>query len=234
MGKVTLHTDQYTRMEKYRPWQKLTCHRIHTKRKPSSCNRISRPHLNCSTDSGTFINCGQGWGFLIKTFVGSDMDDDLLPHIPDLGDYVRMCLTEKVRCTCKPMSQQQTTPPLMTGKMGRTRSYLPTGVTRTILGWVGLITQSGPYHHLNEYLYYLLQKEMRKANGASTFTHTTTGLRLLCKLPLQTSPGWPKGIRTNPATYQVTTPEHPKDPSNIGLCITKIATILKEAFATLD
>ena len=31
-GKFTLHTDQHTRMEKYRPWQKVSCHRIHTKR----------------------------------------------------------------------------------------------------------------------------------------------------------------------------------------------------------
>ena len=27
-----------------------------------------------------------------------------LPHIPDLEDYCRTCLTKKVRCTCKPMS----------------------------------------------------------------------------------------------------------------------------------
>ena len=58
------------------------------------------------------------------------------------------------------------------------------------------------------------------------------------KTPLQVTPskpppGWPKGIRTNPTTYQVMTPENPKDPNNIGLHITKIATILKEAFAAL-
>ena len=48
-------------------------------------------------------------------------------------------------------------------------------------------------------------------------------------------PGWPKGIRTNPTVHQVTSSStNPKDPNNIGLQITKIATISKEAFAALD
>ena len=42
-------------------------------------------------------------GYPPKTFVGSDMDDDLPPHISDIEDYCRMCLTKKVRCTCKPI-----------------------------------------------------------------------------------------------------------------------------------
>ena len=42
---------------------------------------MSRPHLNCSTDSGTFINSGPGMGYPPKIFVGSDMDDNLsAPH----------------------------------------------------------------------------------------------------------------------------------------------------------
>ena len=32
------------------------------------------------------------------------MDKDIPPHIPDLEDFCRMCLSRKVRCTCKPMS----------------------------------------------------------------------------------------------------------------------------------
>ena len=53
--------------------------------------------------------------------------------------------------------------------------------------------------------------------------------------PSKPPPGWPKGIRTNPTTNQVTcSPTNPKDPGNIGLQITKITTISKEAFATLD
>ena len=103
-GKFTLHTDQHTRMEKYRPWKKVSHHRIHSRRRQSSCKRTGKPHLNCSTDSGTFINSGQGIGYPPKTFLGSDTDDDLPPHIPDIEDYCRICLTNKVRCTCKPMS----------------------------------------------------------------------------------------------------------------------------------
>ena len=101
--KFTLHTDHHTRMEKYRPWQKVSCHRIHTKRRPSSHDRTSRPYLKCSTDSGTFINSGP-MGYPPKTFGGSDMHDDLLLHISDLEDYCSTCLTKKVRYTCKPMS----------------------------------------------------------------------------------------------------------------------------------
>ena len=79
-------------------------------------------------------------------------------------------------------------------------------------------------------------KDMRTVSGVSTFTHTTTGLKLLCRShPLKPPPGWPKGIRTNPTIHQVaSSPTNPKDPNNIGLQITKIVTISKEAFATLD
>ena len=46
---------------------------------------------------------------------------------------------------------------------------------------------------------------------------------------------WTKGIRTNLTTHQIAcSPTNPNDSNNIGLCITKITTISKEAFATLD
>ena len=61
-------------------------------------------HLNASTDSGTFINSSQGMGFSPKVFIDRDTDQDIPPHIPILKDYCRTCLTEKVRCSCKPMS----------------------------------------------------------------------------------------------------------------------------------
>ena len=59
------------------------------------------------------------------------------------------------------------------------------------------------------------------------------------KAPLQVSPskpppGWPKGIRTNATTQVTCSPSNPNDSNNIGLCITKITTISKEGFATLD
>ena len=53
--------------------------------------------------------------------------------------------------------------------------------------------------------------------------------------PSKPPPDWPKGIRTNPTTHQVTcSPTNPKDPNDIGLQITKITTISKESFAALD
>ena len=59
------------------------------------------------------------------------------------------------------------------------------------------------------------------------------------KAPLQVSPskpppGWPKGIRTKPTAQVACSPTNPNDSNNIGLCITKIATISKEVFAALD
>ena len=104
-GKFTLHTDQHTRTEKYRPWKKVSHCRIHSRRKQPCHERTGKPHLNCSMDSGTFINSGQGMGYFPKTFTGSDMDKDIPPHIPDIEDCCRMCLTRKFRCTCKPHVQ---------------------------------------------------------------------------------------------------------------------------------
>ena len=43
-------------------------------------------------------------GYPPKTFIASDMDEDIPPHMPDLEDFCRMCLARKVWCTCKPMS----------------------------------------------------------------------------------------------------------------------------------
>ena len=60
--------------------------------------------MNASTDLGTFINSGQGMGYPPKIFVGSDTEDDIPLHIPILEDYCRTCLTKRVKCCCKPMS----------------------------------------------------------------------------------------------------------------------------------
>ena len=43
-------------------------------------------------------------GYPSKTFIGSDTDEDIPPHISDIEDFCRTCLTRKVRCTCKPIS----------------------------------------------------------------------------------------------------------------------------------
>ena len=101
-GKFTLHTNQFTRREKYRAWKKVNHHKIHSRRRQS--NNMGNSHLNTSTDSGIFINSGQGMGFPPKAFIVGDTDQDIPPHIPILEDHCRTCLTEKVKCSCKPMS----------------------------------------------------------------------------------------------------------------------------------
>ena len=63
-------------------------------------------HLNVSSDSGTFINSGQGLGFPPKIFIDRDTDQEFPPHIPILEDYCRTYLTEKVRCSCQLMSNR--------------------------------------------------------------------------------------------------------------------------------
>ena len=100
-GNFTLHTDQFTRIEKYRAWRKANCCNIHSRRRQ---HHTGDSHLNVSSDSGTLINSGQGLGFPPKVFIGSDTDQDFPPHIPVLEDYCRTYLTEKVRHFCQPMS----------------------------------------------------------------------------------------------------------------------------------
>ena len=100
-GKFTLHTDQFTRTEKYRTWRKASRCKIHSRRRQY---HMGDSHLNVSSDSGTFINSGQGLGFPSKVFIDSDTDPDYPPHIPILEDYCCTCLTEKVRCSCQPKS----------------------------------------------------------------------------------------------------------------------------------
>ena len=99
--KFTLYTNQYTRTEKYRAWKKISCCKIHSRRRQHNHGRTSESHLNASGESGTFINSGHRMGYPPKIFVDSDSDDDILPHIED---YCRTCLTERVKCSCKPMS----------------------------------------------------------------------------------------------------------------------------------
>ena len=98
-GKFTLHTKQYTRTEKYRAWKKVNHCKIHSRRRQHNHDRTNESHLNASTESGTFINSGQGMGYPPKIFVDSDSNDNIPPHIED---YCRTCLTERVKCSSKP------------------------------------------------------------------------------------------------------------------------------------
>ena len=66
-GKFTLHTNQFTRTEKYRAWKKVSHHKIHFRRRQPNHDKTGESHLNASTDSGTFINSGQGMGCPLKS-----------------------------------------------------------------------------------------------------------------------------------------------------------------------
>ena len=96
-GKFTLHTDQFTRTEKYRMWMKANRCKIHSRRR----KHLSNSNLNISSDSSIFINHGQGLGYPPKAFIDSDADQESPQHIPILDDYCRTCLTEKVICSCQ-------------------------------------------------------------------------------------------------------------------------------------
>ena len=177
------------------------------------------------------------------------MDDDLLPHIPDLEDYCRTCLTKKVRCTCKPMSNWgveliDITQPDLPNPNNTTTSDREDGQDQVLpydCGdqdnfWLGKTYDK--VRPLSSLKPVPVLPPLKGDEGSKWSEHLHLhNYRAMAPLQVTTSkpsPGWPKGIRTNPTTYQVMTPENPKDPNNIRLCITKIATILKEAFATLD
>ena len=158
--KFTLHTDHHTRTEKYRPWNKVCCCKIHSKRRQPHHERIEEPHFkDCSTDPGTFITSGHGIGYPPKTFIESDSDSNIPPHVPNLEGYCKTCISKETRCTCKPMSNwsaelidiTQLDCPIvivikMTGMMDKTTLYLQTGVTRKTFGQERHTTRLGPHH----------------------------------------------------------------------------------------
>ena len=187
-------------------------------------------------------------GYPPKTSVGSDMDKDIPPHILEVEDYCRACLTRKVRCTCKPMSKWSTylidiTQPDLPNPDSNASNDRDDGQDQTLPSnwsdqdkfWSGKtydkvrpLTSLKPVPVLPP----------SKGDEDSNWSEHLHPHKYRAKAPLQVSPskpppGWPKGIRTNPNTNQVTLPRKPKDQDNIGLHITKIATISKEAFDTL-
>ena len=247
LGKFTLHADQHTRTEKCRPWKMASHCRIHSRRRLPCCERPGEHH--CSMDSGTFINNGEGMGYPPKTFIGSDMDKDIPLHIPDLEDFCGMCLTRKVRCTCKPMSNwsvdlidiTQLDPPNPDSTTNNDRDdeqdqALPSDWSDQDNFW-----SDKTYDKVRLLSSLKLVPVLAPLNGDedSNWSKHLHPHNYRAKAPSQVSPskpplGWPKGIRTNPNTNPITSPRKPKDQSNIGLHITKIATISKETFDALD
>ena len=93
-----------------------------------------------------------------KVLIDSDTDQDIPPHIPILEDHCRTCLTEKVKCSCQPMSDwsgelidiTQLDPPHPDNNKNRDDAQDQTlpliGETKTIYGWVRPMTKLGPNH----------------------------------------------------------------------------------------
>ena len=242
-GKFTLHMDQFTRTEKYRVWRKANRCKIHSRRR----KHLSDSHLNISSDSSTLINHGQGLGYPPKIFIDIDSDQEFPPHIPILEDYCRTCLTEKVRCSCQPMSNwsgelidtTQPAPPNADTNQDREDvqdNPLPSDWTDQDIFWLGKTYDQA---RAQSTLKPAPPNQPSKGDKDSEWSKHLHPHNYRAKAPLQVSPskpppGWPKGIRTNPTAQVTCSPSNPKASNNIGLCITKIATSSKETFSALN
>ena len=189
----------------------------------------------------------KGWGIPPKIFIDSDSDQEFPPHIPILENYCRTCLTEKVGCSCQPTS-------VWSGELMDTTQLAPSN-TDTNQDREDIQDNSLPSDWTDQDDFWL-GKTYDKARSQSTLKpappnppskgdedsewsehlhpHNCRAKAPSQVLPSKPPPGWPQGIRTNPSTQITCSPTHPKDPNNIGLCITKIATSSKEAFTTLN
>ena len=242
-GKFTLHTDQFTRTEKYRAWRKASKCKIHSRRR--RC--LSNSHLNISSDSSTFINQGQGLGYPPKIFLDSDSDQEFPPHIPILQDYCRTCLTEKVRYSCQSTSDwraelidtTQLAPPNKDNNQDREDvqdNSLPSALTDQDDFWLGKTYDKA---RTQSTLKPAPPSPPSKGDEASEWIEHLHPCNYRTKVPSQVSPskpppGWPKGIRTNPTAQITCLPAYPKNPNDINLCITKTKPKSKDKLSTLD
>ena len=168
--------------------------------------------------------------------------------IPILEDHCRTCLTEKVRCSCKPMSDwsgelidiTQLDPPNPDNNKDRDDvqdQAIPSNWTAQDNFWLGKTYDKARVQYS---LKPVPPNPPSKGDEDSKWSEHLHQHNYRAKAPSQVSPskpppGWPKGIRTNPTTHQIAcSPTNPNDSNNIGLHITKIATISKEVFASLD
>ena len=205
-GNFILHTDQFTRTEKYRAWRKANRCKIHSRRR--RC--LSNSHLNISSDSSMFINQGQGLRYPPKSTLDSDSDQEF-PHIsPILQDYCRTFLTEKVRCTCQPTSNWSgelidTTKPAPLNKDNNQDGEdiqdnpLPSDWTDQDDFWLGkTYHKARTQSTLKPAPPSPLPKEMRTVSGVSTCIHITIESKLYCRSPLQTSSRMAKKYQNKP------------------------------------
>ena len=164
-----------------------------------------------------------------------------------MEDYCRTCLTEKVRCSCQPMSNwsgelidtTQLAPPNTYNNQDREDiqdNPLPSNWTDQDDFWLGktydqaraqLILKPAP------------PNPPSKGDEDSEWSKHLHPHNYRAKAPSQVSPskpppGWQKGIRTNTITQIACSPANPRNPNNINLCITKTTTKSKETLSALD
>ena len=186
-------------------------------------------------------------GYPPKIFIDSDSDQEFPPHIPILEDYCRTCLTEKVNCSCQPTSDwsgelidtTQLAPPNTDPNQDREDiqdNPLPSDWMDQDDFWSG---KTYDKVRSQSTLKPAPPNPPSKGDEDSEWSKHLHPHNYRAKAPLQVSPskpppGWPYCIRTNPTTHITCSPSNPKHPNSIGLHITKIATISKEVFNTLN
>ena len=220
-GKFVIHTDQFTRTEKYRAWRKASRYKIHSRRR--RC--LSNSHLSISSDCSIFITQGQGLGYPPKIILDIESDKEFPPHIPILQDYCRTCLTEKVRCSCQPTSNwsgelidtTQPAPPNKDNNQDREDvqdNPLPSHWTDHDDFWLGKTYDQA---RTQSTLKPAPPNPPSKGDEDSERSEHLHPHNYRAKAPLQVPPsrplpGWPKGIRTNPTAQITCLPANPKKP----------------------
>ena len=170
-------------------------------------------------------------GYLPKSFISIDSDKDIPPHIPDLEDYCRMCLSRKVGCTCKPMSHWSEDlidipQPDLPNPDNNANNDRDNGQDQTLPSdwsdqdnfWLGkTYNQVRPLTSLKP----IPVPTPTRGDEDSNWSEHLHLHNYRAKAPSQVSPskpppGWPKGIRTNPNSNQVHHPENPKIKAILG------------------
>ena len=213
--------------------------KIHSRRR----KHLSNSHLNISSDSSMYINHGQGLGYPPKAFIDSDSDQEFPPHVPILEDYCRTYLTEKVRCSCQPMSDwsgecidtTQPAPPNTDNNQDREDvqdNPLLSNLTDQDDFWSGKTYDQA---RAQSTLKPVPPNPPSKGHEDSEWSNHLHPHNYRATAPLQVPPskpppGWPRDIRTNPTAQAACSLSKPENSNNINLCTTKS----KETFSTLD
>ena len=154
-------------------------------------------------------------------------------------------MTEKVRCSCQPMSDwsgklidtTQPTPPNMDNNQDREDIQDNPLLSNRTDQDVFCLGKTYDKARAQSTLKPALPNPPSKGDEDSEWSKHMHPHNYRAKAPSQVAPsksppGWPKGIRTNPTAQITCSPVNPKNPNNINLCITKTKSI--EKLSALD